>query len=381
MLRVRLPQDDLHRYVQIVSRGVSGRSTQPIQNNVKLEATDNTLRLVASDLEYIHLEAEMPAQVEDVGAITVPARLLVEVTGSLPHSDVDLEAGEHNTLTVACDRSRYEIRGLSADDFEMLPTVDGAVRASLPQKLLHQVLSQTTFAVSRDETRPILTGVQFTIAPNTLEVVATDLYRLARRTITPELVPDAPRIEVEEGHQAIVSARCLHEVQRLLDGESEEPVELALSQNLVQFTVGPVKIVSRLIEGRFPSYDRAVPQEFEKLVLSRVEDLSLALRRALIVAREDANRVVFRAAGEVMTLTAESPDVGRVQEEIGVELEGGEVEIAFNARQVLDVLEAVDTDRVRFELTGPYNAGTLRPEGDDSYLYVLMPMQILPGAA
>ncbi len=380
MLKVGLPQEDLHRYVQIVSRGVSGRSTQPVQNNIKLEATDNTLRLVASDLEYIHLEAEVPAQVEGEGAITVPARLLVEVTGSLSHSEVGLEAGEHHTLTVACDRSRYEIRGLPAEDFETLPPVDGAVRASLPQKLLHQVLSQTSFAVSRDETRPILTGVQFTIAPNTLEVVATDLYRLARRTISPELVPDAPPIEVEQEQQAIVSARCLHEVQRLLDEESEETVELALSENLVQFTVGPVRIVSRLIEGRFPSYDRAVPEEYEKLVLSRVEDLSLALRRALIVAREDANRVVFRAAGEVMTLTAESPDVGKVQEEIGVELEGDEIEIAFNARYVLDVLEALDTERVRFELTGAYNAGTLRPEGDDSYLYVLMPMQILPGA-
>jgi len=381
MLKVQLPQEDLHRYVQIVSRGVSGRSVQPVQSNIYLEGKEGTLRLIATDLEYIHIEAEAPALVDQSGEVTVPARLLGEVAGSLPHSQVTLEATENNSLVVTCQRSHYEIRGLPASDFEMLPEVDGAVKATLSQKLFHQVLSQTIFAVSRDETRPILTGVQFTLAPERLDVVATDLYRLARRTIKPAEADIALQIDAEGEHQAIVSARCLHEIQRLLDAESEAPAELALGENLVQFTLGNVKMISRLIEGRFPSYERAVPDSYDKVILVRVEDLAMALRRALIVAREDANRVVFRVAGDVMTLTAESPNVGRAEEEVEVEIEGKEIEIAFNARYVLDVLEALQSERVRFELTGAFSAGAVRPEGDDSYLCVLMPMQILPGTA
>jgi DNA polymerase-3 subunit beta len=379
IMKVYLPQEELHRYSQIVARGVSGRSTQPVQNNVYLEARPGSLRMVASDLEFLHLEAEVPAEVEEEGAVTVPARLLVEVTASLPAAEVLLRGVEQNSLAVECQRSKYEIRGLPPEDFAMLPPLDGAVQVSLSQKLLHRLLSQTIFAVSRDETRPILTGVHITLAPGRLEMVATDTYRLARCLVTPETVPGFEPIAIEEERRAIVAARALREVQHLLAADSDEPVQVGLGENLVEFRVGPVKIASRLIEGRFPNYERVIPTEYEKLVLARVADLQQALRRTLIVAREDANRVVFRAAGEIMTLSAESPDVGRAEEEVEIELEGEEVEIAFNARYLLDVLEALGTEKVRMELTGSMNAGCLKPEGDPSYLYVLMPMQIMPG--
>ncbi len=381
MLKVQLPQEDLHRYVQIVSRGVSGRIIRPVQNNIYLEGKDGILRLVTTDLDYIHIEAKVPALIDQSGEITVPARLLGEVANSLPHSQVTLEATENNSLVVTCQRSHYDIRGLPASDFEMLPEVDGAVKATLPQKLLHQVLSQTIFAASKDETRPTLTGIHFTLAPEQFDIVSTDLYRLARRTIKPTETDIALQIDAEGERQAIVSARCLHETQRLLDAESETPAELALGENLVQFTLGNVKIISRLIEGRFPSYERVVPDSYDKVILVRVKDLALALRRALVVAREDANRVVFHINKNIMTLTAENPDVGRVEEEVEVEVEGDEIEIAFNARYVIDVLEALQSERIRFELTGAFSAAALRPEGDDSYLYVLMPLQILPTKA
>jgi DNA polymerase-3 subunit beta len=378
MLNVHLAQEELHRYAQIVSRGVSGRSTQPVQNNVYLEAREGVLRMVASDLEFIHLEAHVPAQVDSEGAITVPARLLVEVTSSLPPGDVSLEATAQSGLNVQCQKSKYEIRGLPAEDFEMLPTPDGGVSVELPQAILHKVITQTIFGVSRDETRPILTGVCFVIQPERMDVVATDTYRLAMRQVTsPE--PGALKIEADQPRSAIVAARCLHEVHRLLDAGSQTMVRMGMSENLVEFNVENVKIVSRLIEGKFPSYEKVIPSGHEKVALARVAEMENALKRALIVAREDANRVVFRASGSVMTLTAEHPDVGRVEEEVEVELEGEEVEIAFNARYLLDVLEPMETDRVRMELSGALNAGTIRPEGDEEYLYVLMPMQILSG--
>lgn len=378
MLSVRLAQDDLHRYAQIVARGVSGRSTQPVQSNVLLEAAGGSLRMVASDLEFLHLDARVPASVQEEGAITVPARLLVEVSGALPPEEVELIGTEQDTLKVACGRSHYDIRGLPAEDFEMLPPLEGAVALEIPQRVLHRVITQTIFAVSRDESRVILTGVNFAMAPNKLDVVATDTYRLALRRVTAD-TPGVGSLDIAEPRQAIVAARCLHEVHRLLDADSDEPVRLALTENLVEFSFGNIKIASRLIEGKFPNYEKVLPSGHDKIVLVRVADLQQALRRVLVVAREDANRAVFHVAGEVMTVTAEHPDVGRVEEELEAELEGEPLEIAFNARYLLDVLEPMETERLRMELSGPLQAATLRPEGDDEYLYVLMPMQILAG--
>jgi DNA polymerase-3 subunit beta len=357
---------------------VSGRSTQPVQNNVFFEATGGSLRMVASDLEFIHLEAIIPAEVVEEGAITVPARLLVQVTASLPPGLVELEATAHDSLRLTGGRSRYDIRGLASEDFDMLPPLDGAVAIELPQRVLHQVVTQTIFAVLPDATRPILTGVHFSIGDGRIEVVATDTYRLAMRRITPETPGVAP-IEIPEPRQAIVAARCLHELLRLLDADAEDPVRIALTENLVEFTFGTVKIASRLIEGKFPSYEKVLPSGHDKTVLVSVADLQAALRRVLVVAREDANRAVFRVGGEVMTVTAEHPDVGRSEEELEAELEGEPVEIAFNARYLLDVLEPMSEGRVRIDLAGSMNACTLRPEGDEEYLYVLMPMQILGG--
>ncbi|MBC7286829.1 MAG: DNA polymerase III subunit beta [Armatimonadetes bacterium] len=378
MLRVHLPQEELHRYSQIVSRGVSGRTTQPVQNNIYLEAREGQLRMVASDLEYLHLEAVVPAMVEEEGAATVPARLLVEVTGALPPAEVSLEAGEQNSLTVACQRTRYEMRGLPPEDFEMLPPLDGAVEFNISQKLLHRLLSRTIFAVLRDETRPILTGVHIKISPEQLEMVATDTYRLARCRVRPDSVEGLSALNVDDQKGAIVSARCLAEVERLLDANSEHMVTVAFTESLVEFQVDRVKVMSRLIEGRYPDYERVIPTEYQKTVLVRTADLEQALRRTLIVARDDGNRVVFHMAGQVMTLVAESQDVGRAEEEIEVEMEGEPMDIAFNARYLLDALDAMGSDRIRIDLTGPHSAGAITPEGDDTYLYVLMPMQLVP---
>ncbi len=375
MLRAQLPREDLHHFAQIVRRGVSGRSTQPVQNNIYLEATGNVLRMIATDLEFISVTADVPAAVEEEGAVTVPANLFVEVTGSLPEEQVSLAADEQDSLLLEAGRARYQIRGMSAEDFETLPPVDGAVELEIPQRVLHELISQTILAASRDETRPILTGVLFRIRPEGLEVAATDTYRLAIRRLD---ATEAQGLDqVEEERDAIVSARCLQEVLRVIDADSDEPATVALGETLVEFTAGPIKIASRLIEGQFPPYERVIPAEYERALLVSRDELQAALRRALVVAREDANRVVFRAAGEILTLTAESPDVGRVEEELPIELEGEGLEIAFNARYLLDALEAMKSDRVRMELSGPLNPGVIKGEGDESFLYIQMPMQIM----
>jgi DNA polymerase-3 subunit beta len=370
MLNVSCPHAELYAAVQTVSHGVSGRSTQPVQNNIYLETSGSTLRLVATDLEFISLEAVLEAKVTGEGAVTVPARLLTEVVGSLPEADISLEGDEHNTLRVSCEQSRYEIRGMAAADFEMLPVLAEAHEFELSQADLHLILSQTAFATSADETRPILTGALFSITPEGLQVVATDTYRLALRKL-----PGA--IKVEEPREAIISARALIEMLRALDPDSEEPASLAVSDNQVSLSVDNVTIGSRLIEGQFPNYEKVLPEESDKRLVVDARALAAALRRAVIVAREDAYRVVLKGTADALQVTADSQDVGHVEESMAASLEGEEIEIAFNARYLLDVLEAIPEQQVVFELSEQLSPGTVRPLDSEDYLYVIMPMQIM----
>jgi DNA polymerase-3 subunit beta len=368
MLSAVCGRDALHEAVQTVARGVSGRSTQPVQNNIYLSAQADHLRLVATDLEFISLEASIPATNTEQGAITVPARFFQEVTSNLPEADVELKELESNSLSVRCARSQYQIRGMAAEDFEMLPPLADPTSFEGEQALLRDVIRQTRIAVSSDETRPTLTGALVSLQPNLLEVVATDTHRLALRRAAIDL-PDTQR------RDAIVSARALTEVERILHAEAEMPARVSVSDNQIEFSIGTVTVGSRLIEGQFPDYQKVVPDSCDKRLTVNTRELEAALRRSVIVAREDAYRVTLDAEVDVLKISAESPDVGVVVEEIEGELEGEQVTVAFNSRYLLDAIAVVTADKVHLELSGPLNPGMLRPAGGSDYTYVLMPMQ------
>lgn len=370
MLKVSCPQGALHGILQVVSRAVSGRSTQPVQNNIYVQASENQLRLVATDLEYISLDASIPAMVMEEGEVTVPGRIFNEIVAGLGAEDVSLEAEEEGQMTILCGKSRYEVRGLPAGDFQMLPEVVPAAEFTLPEGDLYSLLAQTVFACSPDETRPILTGALFDVGGDMLTIVATDTYRLALRQLKCES-------GVEEEQKMIVSARVLGELMRILDAEGDEPVTIRFSERLVEFEIRNMKVASRLIEGEFPRYEKVIPEGQDKRVLVQVDYLEQALRRAVIVARDDANRVVLRGEGSALQITASSPDVGRVEEQVEIELEGEPVEIAFNVRYILDMLEGAGSEQVVITLAGALNPGIIRPAGREDYLYVLMPMQIM----
>ncbi len=370
MLNVKCSQDDLYNIVQTVGRGVSGRSTQPVQNNIYLSSQNGTLRLVATDLEYVSIDATIPATISDEGATTVPARYFTQIANSLPGGDVELVADEADNLAITCGSASYDIRGVSADDFQMLPEVADAIEFSLPQSKLTELLRQTAFAASDDETRPILTGVLFSLADSRLCLVATDTYRLALCT---------SESDADQAREAIVSGKALNEVLRVLDDQTDEPVKITISEDLVSFEIGSITIASRLIEGEFPNYEKVIPDEeqLDKQITVSTADLESALRRALIVAREDASRVVFHTSEEGLRITADSPDVGHVEEQIPAELEGEPIETAFNASYIMDMLEAVRGEEVRLALSRPLEPGVIRPTDRDDYTYVVMPMQIM----
>jgi DNA polymerase III subunit beta len=396
------PRKALFDAVQTVGHAVSGRNPLPILSHILIHADGDGLRLMATDLEIgISCRvadrtgvidetgdkggARPSTQILEPGALTSPARLLTEVLANLPDKDdVAISVDKSHTVRIHCEYSRsdYKILGLPAEDYPKLPEVRDDVGFAVPQSRLRELIRQTLFAVSTDEARAILTGILVVFEDDAVKFVATDTHRLAVR-----------ETRVTEGRggpqKAIVPARAMTELARLLT-DAEGDVRVTLSNNQIQFSLpgeNEIQIVSRLIEGQFPNYQRVIPASHQKKLTVEVDALLRAVRRASIVARENAHRIVFRTDEDKLILTAESQMVGNAREEVEVEREGEDVEIAFNAKYLLDVLNVLDTEKLQLELTEPLKPGVMRPismlaadapaDAGDGYLCVLMPMQIV----
>jgi DNA polymerase III subunit beta len=378
-LKAVVSRKDLFEGVQTVGHAVSGRTSLPILSHVVVQADESALRLSATDLE-LSISLTIPANVQEPGALTAPARLLTELLGTLPDSDVALSVDRSHAVRLHCDKSDYKILGLPAEEYPRLPEVKDENRFTIPQRVLRDMIKQTIFAVSADEARAILTGILLVLEGDSVKLVATDTHRLAVRT--------AKVADGQGAQQAIVPARAMNELQRILS-DDEGDVIVRLSDNQVLFiTPGKdgregIRLISRLIEGQFPNYQRVIPGAFQKKLTVETGPFQRAVRRASIVARNNANRIVLRTQDDKLTITAESSLEGAAYEEVELVREGDDVEIAFNAKYLLDVLSVVDEPGVYLELTEPLKPGVLKPvvaeENNDGgdYLCILMPMQIV----
>jgi len=371
------PRKDLYEAVQTVGRAVSGRSTLPILSHILAQPQgDGSLKLTATDLE-MWMESSFPARIqaaigddEESTGFTVPARVFTEILGALPDADVLLDRPDGgNKIHVRCARSEYNILGLPAEEFPAPPDVTATASFTLSGELLRDMIRHVIFAVSQDETRPILTGVLLSFDGKALKMVATDTHRLAVRTAG---------VEGGDGSaNAIVPARAMNELLRL--ASDEDTVSVSLAQGQARFEVGTTTMVTRLLEGQFPNYERVIPTGHDRKLTLETGEFAKAVKRAAIVARDNANRVVLETEGAQLILSAESGTVGSARDEIEVAREGDDIQIAFNAKYLNDVLNVVETEGVVLELTEPLRPGILRPIGDGAtdYLCVLMPMQVI----
>ncbi|MGC8667223.1 MAG: DNA polymerase III subunit beta [Chthonomonadales bacterium] len=374
-LKAVCPRKDLLEAVQVVAHAVSGRTSLPILSHILLESQEGGLRLTASDLE-LGISTTVPqAVIENPGAITAPARLLSELLSELPEADVSLSADLTHAVRIRCLNSDYKVLGLPSEEYPRLPEVPETLQLTLPQRTLRDMIRKTLFAASQEEARPILTGILMVLKEDRLSLVSTDTHRLAVRTT---------RVASAQGsNQALVPARAMNEVLRILE-DAEGDVQIRFSKNQVLFlTPGGITVVSRLIEGQFPNYERVIPTSCDKKLTLPTQMLQRAVKRASIVARNDANRVVLHTVKDMLVIRAESQQDGTAYEELEVAREGEDIEIAFNAKYLLDILAVTDTEGFRLELTEPLKPGVAKPvpedENDDAdtYLCVLMPMHLV----
>ena len=369
-MRLTIDQADLHTALQVASRAVATRSTLPALAGVLLIAEPEQLRLIATDLE-LAIEALAPARVEAEGSVVLPGRHFAELVRRLPGGEVRLEVDEGHRAVLSWQRSRFTIHGMDPRLFPAVPRISAEGTVVFQPEVLRGVLRRTTFAVSHDETRPILTGVCFQVEGDRLRALATDGFRIA--------VCQAALERPAEGAPAslVIPGRSLGEVARLLPGEGIGRMVIDATQ--VGFQLGEIRLISRLIEGAYPPVLDLVPAEYPTRVQMATREFQEACERAALLSdTRQAARWLIRLTVEPgrVIITASDPEIGEAREEVPAQVEGEGMTIGFNARYLVDGLKAIETDEVYFELTEPLKASRLRGVGADDFFYIVLPVKI-----
>jgi DNA polymerase-3 subunit beta len=376
-VKVSCLQENLAKGLSIVGRAVASRSTLPVLSNVMLATDNGRLKLSATNLE-LGINCWVGVKVEDEGATTVPARLLTDFVNSLPPEQIDMELSVRTqTLNARCARFEANIKGIDAQEFPIIPTLeDGESAIRLEPEDLRHMIDQVVFAAATDESRPILTGVLARFDGERLTLAAADGFRLSVRSASLGQTVDQP-IEV------IVPARALGELARI-SADQEEWVEVIITpaRNQILFHMQDVDLVSQLIEGKFPDYRQIIPSSHTSRTVLDTSGFLKAARVSHLFARDSANivRVEIDPGNELtpghITLAATSAELGDNVGQLDAMVEGNAVEIAFNAKYLIEVLSVVDTAQVALETTSPSSPGVLRLIGDEDFIHVIMPMHL-----
>ena len=368
-MKIICSRKDLYEGAGTVARAVSSRSALPILSHILISASDGRIELAATDLE-LGMRCSVDAKVDEEGAVTAPAKLLTDVLAALPDFDVTIETDDKNTLTLTCGASEFTILGLAADEYPVLPKMGDDVKFKIARKVLSEAVDRTVFATGRDESRPVLSGVYFKLENGTLKLVSTDTHRLCLETV--------PNVEYTGNTDAIVPAKALREMARLASlGSDEEGVaEITIADGRIMFEVDGITLTSRLIDGVFPNFMRVIPSNNPIKVIAPTDLLRRCAKRCALVAANALNRIVIDLAGETLTVSAESSSVGKAKEDMQVIHSGDDLRIAFNVEYLLDMVTRTETESIELEFGGEVKPALMKPQGEEDYIYVLMPMQL-----
>ena len=367
-MKLSLSTADLLAQLQTVTRVASTRSAVQALSGVKISATDSGAELLATDME-VGLRVPLPGEVARAGEAVAPARLLLDVVRALPAENVSIELrSAEQDLEIISGAARFHLRTLRVEDFPALPAPSEESRVRVPAAAFVQTIAKVARSASRDETRPILTGILVSASGQELRMVATDSYRLSVKETQLETA-------LEGSFEANVPARALQELARI--AQQADAAELAISAgaNQVVFEVDGVVLSSRLIDGQFPNYRQLLPESVEhELRLSSTEFADVVRRVSLLAQKNAPLRLSFRE-GEV-TVSAQTPDVGEASEALPAPYRGEEFEIGFNPEFLRDGLESVDSGDLVMKLISPLRPGLIESADDSGFVYLIMPIRL-----
>jgi DNA polymerase-3 subunit beta len=369
-MRVTISREKLQEALVAVSAAVPGKTTLPVLANLLLETTDRGLRISGTDLD-IGVSMEITADVESAGGITIPARKLSDIVRELPPAPVKLAAAGEQRMTLECGRSRFKLLGLPRDEFPGAPAVDFQQSWRVKSADLQGLIAHTAFAVSTEESRPILNGVLWEVRPDFLRMVATNGHRLARMEV-PFSGKKGTAIDL------IIPPKALEQIRRLFPADEE--LEVARSENHIAFRSPFTSVYTRLIEGPYPPYDQVIPRDNDRIAVVDKGVFTSALKRMAVIASDQTHRVKLSFNTALLKLSVQTPDLGEGQDEIPVRYTGDALDIGFNGLYLLEVLRYMPTEEVRLTFKHAERASTLEPEGWNDpakYLCLVMPLRLV----
>jgi len=363
-MKISVARSKLQEGLTTVERVVSTKTTLPILSNVLIRAEKGTVSLATTDLE-ISIERIIEAEVLKPGVTTLPVKRLAGIVRELPESNIEVEVDDKDVATLKCESSFYKVIGLSEEEFPPLNRPEGPCAYSLDQETLVEMLRKTSYAVSTDETRPVLNGVLLSFKSGRLSVVATDGRRLALVEQETEVSKDAER-------DYILPAKVVAELLRTLGGDT--PVKIHSKQNQILFEYDHILLWSKLIEGPYPNYKQVIPARCEERVVIEREVFLTALRRVSVLSTDRTNPTKLTFSKNRLVVSVSAPDVGEAKESIPVKYSGKEITIGFNAEYLMDPLKTLTNDEVFFEFTDELSPAVVKC--DSPFLYVVMPMRL-----
>lgn len=367
-MKVTITRDNFHRGLSAVAATVPTRTTLPVLSNILVETAEERLRVRGTDLD-ISVTVQTPAEVERQGAITLPAKKLADIARELPDAPVLLQS-DGSRVALTCGSSRFRLHSVPADEYPAFPEVPFAEGWTLPSGELQRLSAHTSFAVSSEETRPVLNGVLWQIRGAEMRMVATNGHRLAKMGVR------VGRVGAGEDEDLIVPPKGLQQVERLFDAADQ--LEIARSESHLGFRTDRVEVYTRLIEGPYPNYEQVLPRDNDKLCVADRGALAAALRRVAIVASDQTHRVRLSFGPDKLRLAVQTPDLGEAEDELSVQYSGGPLDIGFNATYLLDILRYISTEEVEIALSAPERPATFQPVGgDEEYLCLVMPLRLM----
>jgi DNA polymerase-3 subunit beta len=366
-MKVTVTRENFQKGLSAVAATIPTRTTLPVLSNILVETVDDGLRVRGTDLD-ISVSVIAPAEVEREGAVTVPAKKIADIARELPDAPVELEA-VGGRVSVVCGKAKFRLNSLPSDEYPSFPDVPFEEGWRLRGGELQRLSAHTSFAVSSEESRPVLNGVLWQVRGDEMTMVATNGHRLAKMSVKIEGAASG-----EE--DLIVPPKALQQVERLFDAKDE--LQIGRSESHLGFRTQRTEVYTRVIEGPYPSYEQVLPKENDKECVADRVELAAALRRMAIVASDQTHRVRLAFEGEKVLLGVQTRDLGEAEDELPVEYTGAPLEIGFNANYLLEVLRYLETDEVKLTLSAPERPATLQPvDSKDDYVCLVMPLRLM----
>lgn len=375
-MKLNITKTELNEAIQHVSRAISPRTTIPILAGIKIDAHADGLTLTASDTD-ISIQSFIPiskddrdiVELERAGSVVLPAKFFVEIVRKLPEEQVELEVYEGFRTMIRSGATEIQLHGLDPEEFPVLPVLDESRLFSISSDLLKTMIRQTVFAVSANESTPILTGVLWTLEDNVLRFVATDRHRLASR-----------RVQLDNGDgltfkNVVISGKTMNELAKLIP-EQDTMIDIVVNENQVLFKMDSILFYSRVLDGMYPDTTRIIPEQFKTEIVVETKRLLDAMDRAYLLSREEKTNIVNlnTEENETIVISSSLSELGRITEQCEVEhLQGESLKISFNAKYMLDALKVIDSDQIYLGFNGAMSPILVRPVDDNRLLNLVLP--------